>query len=90
MKIEFSPDFQKELFRLKKKDPDLTSKIVKQLKIFIQNPRHPFLRTHKLSGNLDNFWSISITKSIRMIYQLNQSGSAYFIDLGTHDEVYGK
>ena len=87
MDIEISLDLDKELRRLKSKDGQLVKKIEKQLKLFQQNHLHPSLRTHKLSGNLDNMWSISIDKNQRMLFFLDSSG-VYFFDLGTHDEVY--
>ena len=68
----------------------LVKKIEKQLKIFSSNHLHPSLRTHKLAGNMSNSWSISIDRSIRMIYTLLPDGYAYFYIIGTHDEVYRK
>jgi len=90
MKIGFSPEVKKELEKLKKKDSDFNRKIQKQLQLFTTNSTHPSLRLHKLSGNLKGFQSISITKSFRMVYLVKQDGMAYFVDFGTHDEVYRK
>ena len=87
MDFEISPDLDKELRKIKSKDNQLAQKIEKQLNLFQQNHLHPSLRVHKLSGNLDNIWSISIDKSLRMLFFLDNSG-AYFFDLGTHDQVY--
>ena len=88
MRIGFSPQVKKELARIKKKDPDLNRKIYKQLKLFTINPTHPSLRLCKLSGNLKNFRSISISRGFRMVFQEKENDIAYFVDLGTHDEVY--
>ena len=88
MKVGFSPEVKKELEKLKKKDFKLNRKIQKQLQLFTINPTHPSLRLHKLSGNLKGFQSISITKGFRMIYLVKQDDVAYFVDIGTHDEVY--
>lgn len=90
MKIDLSSDTIRLLEKTQKKDKKLSQKIDKQLALFKENPKHPSLRTHKLAGNSDNRWSISITRSIRMVYILEEKDLAYFIDLGTHDEVYGK
>ena len=87
MNFEISPDLDKELRKIKSKDSRLAQKIEKQLHLFQQNHLHPSLRTHKLSGNLDNMWSISIDKNLRMLFFLDSSG-AYFFELGTHDQVY--
>lgn len=90
MKIKFSRNFVKLLSKINKKDKILIEVIKKQLKIFKENPKHHSLRLHKLSGKMRNYWSISVTKSLRMIYILLNDDEAYFIALGTHDEVYKK
>jgi len=88
MKIRFSPDFIRLLKKIKRTDKALTDQINKQLKLFQLQPQHPSLRTHKLSGKIKNRWSISLSKSLRMIYILLDSDEAYFIAIGTHDKVY--
>lgn len=90
MDIKLSPLVDRELAKIKQKNKKLSDKISKQLSLFTTNPKHPSLRLHKLSGNADNVWSISITMSIRMLYRLIEDGTAYFFDIGTHEEVYGK
>lgn len=86
MNFEVSSDLKKDLKKIKKKNQSLFQKNKKQLLLFNVNHFHPSLRTHKLSGN-DNVWSISIDKSVRMLYKLDESG-AYFFDIGTHEQVY--
>ena len=90
MKAKFSPFVQKSVAQIYKKDKRLAEKIQQQILLFESNPRHPSLRLHKLSGTLDNMWSLSITMSIRMVYRLTNKETAYFVDIGTHDEVYRK
>lgn len=87
MEFHISPALDKRLQKLLKTNPQISLKIEKQLKIFFQDHYHPSLKTHKLSGELNNLWSISITKSLRMTYILD-GDKAYFIDFGTHDQVY--
>ncbi len=88
MKIRFSPDFIKLLKKIKRTDKVLISRVNKQLKLFQLYPQHPSLRKHKLSGKMKNRWSISLSKSLRMIYILLKADEAYFIAIGTHDKVY--
>ena len=89
MQISLDEKLQKELKEITRKDTKLSKRIQKQLTIFTVNPKQKSLRVHKLSGELENIWSISITKSIRMSY-LQSGDEAYFFDIGTHDEVYRK
>ena len=89
MTLDFSPEVKKELRKIRQKDSRLYRKIEKQLYIFLEDPNHPSLRHHKLSGNLKELWSISITDNFRIVYSL-EGDTAYFIKIGTHDEVYRK
>lgn len=89
MDFQISLELHKELRKIKLKDKSLTQKIEKQLTFFQKNHLHPSLRIHKLSGNLENIWSISIDNNIRVLFLLEEDG-AYFFDIGTHDQVYRK
>jgi len=84
--IALSGDFVKRVKEIRNKDRNLYKKIKKQLELFQNNPHHPSLRTHKLTGSLKNVWSISIDKNYRILYQ--DGNLYYFFALGTHDQVY--
>ncbi len=90
MNAKFSPAVQNEIIKIQKKEKSLADRIEKQIALFEENPKHPSLRTHKLSSTINNMWSISITMSIRMIYIIVDEDIALFIKIGTHDEVYRK
>ncbi len=89
MNIQFSDEVDRELKKIKRKNKQLFRQIEKQIILFQNNPKHPSLRLHKLSGDLDGIWSISISKNIRMTY-IQEANIAYFIDIVTHSEIYGK
>lgn len=89
MNIRLDSKLKKELEKIQENNPKLSKKIEKQLALFATNPQYPSLRGHKLSGELENIWSISINKNVRMTY-LQSRDEAYFFDIGTHDEVYRK
>lgn len=88
MIAKFSPRAQAEIEKIFQKEKLLADRIEKQLALFEENPKHPSLRTHRLSSTIKNLWSISITKSIRMIYILLDENNALFVKIGTHEEVY--
>lgn len=90
MRVKFSNEFISDLKKIKQKDKRLALRAEKQLILFKENPTHPSLRLHKLSGKFKNTWSISLTKSVRMVYILIANDIAYFVDIGTHDQVYRK
>ncbi len=86
MQIEYSRKFIKKY----KKCPDKIKNAFKnKLKLFIENPHHPILNNHNLSGKYKNYKSINITADWRAIYQkYNNNQTVYFIILGTHSELY--
>lgn len=90
MIVKLSSSVQKEIKKIYQKDKKLANRIEKQIALFEENPKHPSLRTHKLSGAMDNMWSMSITMNIRMVYVLLDQSHVIFVKIGTHDEVYGK
>jgi addiction module RelE/StbE family toxin len=87
MKLVFSPDAKKDLAAIKKTNAKLAKKIVKQLEIFIKDPKHPSLRTPKLKGKMGTYWSISVGMSYRIVY-LTEGEKILIVGIGTHDEVY--
>ena len=87
MKYNTLPRFEKKLIKYAKFDRDIFELIRKQIKLFENNENHPSLRVHKLHGELEGYWSLSINKSVRVIYYVENS-MAYFINIGTHNEVY--
>lgn len=88
MNLKFAPKLTKKLKNIHSQDKILYSSIQRKLKLFVSNPRHPSLRLHKLSGGGEEVWSISITRSIRMVYVVLSEGEAYFFKIGKHEEVY--
>lgn len=89
MRIKIDSGLEKKLTKIKKNNPQLAKRIQKQLKLFSSNPKLKSLRIHKLSGELKDMWSLSVTKSVRMKY-FQFDNEALFFEIGTHDEVYRK
>ncbi|HCS78133.1 TPA: hypothetical protein DIV55_00125 [Patescibacteria group bacterium] len=87
MNILVSPNFSRKFYRLTKKDRRLSKNIDRKIAIFKKNPNHPSLRLHKLSG-LKERWSISVDMGLRIIFEHIKIDEVYFIDIGSHDEVY--
>ncbi len=86
LRLKFSKNFSQKLAKLKKTNPRSAQKVLTKLELFQQNQKHPSLRLHKLSGNLNNVWSLSVTKDFRLVFTYNNM--PYFFNLGTHKEIY--
>lgn len=89
MEIAFSTSFKRAFKKKFKTKKEFEKLFWEATSLFIQDPFHPLLKTHKLSGNLKNLWSFSVTYDIRVIFFFEDNNTkAIFIDIGSHDEVY--
>jgi mRNA-degrading endonuclease RelE of RelBE toxin-antitoxin system len=67
----------------KKLPPLLRKRTNEQLKILLENPRHPSLRLKKMKGFPD-IWEARVTKNYRFTFQIQ--GNFYLLRrIGTHD-----
>lgn len=69
-------------------NPDLKPKISQALETFVDNPHHPTLKTHKLSGKLKGLWAFVVAYDCRIVFQFSDKQDVLLIDIGKHDEVY--
>lgn len=86
MEIKFNASFHK---RYQKLNPKIKKAFQNRLELFIQNPRQPLLRDHPLAGKMQGHRAFSITGDIRVVYYIHKD-TAYFVDIGTHNQVYGR
>jgi len=86
--ITFSSSFKRAFKKRIGSRKDLEEKFWQRLEIFRSNPFDLRLRTHKLSGDLREYWSFIVEYDIRVIFQFAAKNRAVFQDVGTHDEVY--
>ena len=82
--IYYSPAFHKMYKRLPESVKNMAEK---KEKIFRKNPRDPRLKTHKLSGNLKDYWAFSIHYNYRIIFSFIEKNDVRFHAIGTH-EIY--
>lgn len=79
--ILFSSRFKKSFSKLQ----DMEKKIFyEKLSLFIENHRHPSLRTKKIKGSEILFES-SINMSIRVIWTYQDENLILMLDIGHHD-----
>jgi addiction module RelE/StbE family toxin len=64
-------------------DERTKKRVKKTLRLFEQNPFHPSLRLHKLSGKMEGYWSISVTMQYRIILDIRED-QIILISVGTH------
>jgi addiction module RelE/StbE family toxin len=87
--FKVSRNFEKKLKKFIKKNPELKTILKEKLQILQENPFDLRLRTHKLSGNLKDFYSFWLTYEYRIVIKIYPKEKLIeFYAIGTHDEVY--
>lgn len=82
--IEYTPTFAKHY---KKLPLVIRKKAERRESVLRENPFSPLLKTHKLKGTFEAYWSISIDYHYRIIFRLIKPRTLLLVDVGTH-EVY--
>ena len=80
-KIKYSSTFVKSL---KKFPQSQLRNLAKQDKIFRDNIFDSRLKTHKLKGELKDFYSFSILYHWRVIFHFEDKDTVVFDNIGTH------
>jgi len=88
IQIAFAPSFIRAYKKKARSFPALENLFAEKLRIFQQNPFDKSLRTHKLSGKLEELYSFSINFEIRIIFSFYESDKVIFENIGSHDDVY--
>ena len=85
--IKYIGRFQKHFNSRIRPKPKLIRKFQDRIEIFIKDPHDPVLKDHQLKGEKNELRAFSITGDIRVTYFV-KGEDAYFIDIGTHNQVY--
>ena len=92
-KLAWNTSFRRAFKRRTRNDPAAQDHILQVLERLADDPFHPTLKTHKLSGQLKGLWACWVEYDCRIIFAFEpdpeaQEETIVLIDLGTHDEVY--
>ena len=82
--IELSDNFKKSFRKLPE---NVRFQFAKKRTLFYENPFIRVLKTHKLKGQLKDYWSFSVTYSCRVIFKFVNNHKVIFYDIGDH-QVY--
>lgn len=84
MKIIYSSKFAKNYKKLPNKIKLLAEK---REKIFRENLYDPRLKTHRLTGKLNGFWSFSVDYKTRIIFEIRSENEIWFLAIGSHNQL---
>jgi len=77
--------YTSQFYRGYKKLPDEVKILAESKeKIFRKDPSNPVLKTHKLHGQFNGFWSFSINSKYRVIFEFGEKSKIYFHAVGDH------
>ena len=88
LEISFSEGFKRSFKKRIKGNQILEKKFKIKLELFKEDPFDKSLKTHKLSGKLQDLWSFSLEYDQRVLFYFTDEGKAVFVDIGSHDQVY--
>ena len=88
IQISFTSSYERSFKKRIKGNPYLETQYAEKVKIFINDPFYPTLKTHKLKGELKDLWSFSIRPDVRIIFYFKDKHKVVFENIGSHDEVY--
>ena len=75
----FKRSFQKHPLHIRK---DFAEKI----EIFRKHPFHPSLHSHKLSGNLEEYYAFYLRDGFRVLFDFDTSDVVLLVNIGSHDD----
>lgn len=81
LKIFKSKDFEKSFAHMPQ---NIQLLAVKKIALFKTNPSNPQLKTHKLKGKLKNFYSFSVNRQYRILFEFLNKNKVLLFDIGTH------
>ncbi len=82
MKIVYSPKFLREYKKLSR---TVKFSAEKAELLFRKDPFDLRLKTHKLNGRLQNYYSLSVGFRYRIIFEFVEKDLIYFHSVGDHD-----
>lgn len=83
--LEISDKFKKQMRRLSVKEQQV---VQKKIKILLNNPFHPSLRTKKLKGD-DGIYEMSVNMDIRILWRYEGNVIILLLEVGHHKDILG-
>lgn len=84
-KLKYTKEFEKNLKSL---TPQEQKQVANKLKLLVQNPFYPSLRTKKVQG-LDNVFEMSVNMDIRILWKYENGIIILLLDVGHHKNILG-
>ena len=83
--LKYTKIFEKDLKSLSSAEQKA---VAQKLKILVENPFYPALRTKKVQG-LSNVFEMSVNMDIRILWQYEDNLIILLLDVGHHKDILG-
>lgn len=84
-KLKYTKEFEKNLKSLTKNEQKM---VFNKLKLLVQDPFYPSLRTKKVQGLVDVF-EMSVNMDIRILWKYEDGVIILLLDVGHHNQILG-
>lgn len=84
-KLQYTKEFERDLKKLSKQEQ---KQVARKLKILMENPFYPSLRTKKVQGLYDVF-EMSVNMDIRILWRYENGVIILLLDIGHHKDILG-
>ncbi|MEX2547003.1 MAG: type II toxin-antitoxin system YafQ family toxin [Chloroflexota bacterium] len=84
MRVVASSHFHRRARKLKPPRDELLRAALRRFEL---DPQDPLLRTHKLKGDLADYWAFSVDDDLRVMFR-RDGEEVFLVAVGTHDEIY--
>lgn len=88
IKLVWYKSFMRDFKKTSRRNPELKDKLQEALEIFVNDPYHPILGTHKLSGKLKGHHAFGLGYDLRVVFKFIDQEQVALISIGKHEEVY--
>ena len=89
--LQTTASFDRQARKFLKQHPDLRARIREVFAQLQDDPFHPQLKLHALTGRLDGLQAVRINFSYRVVLAVQvQTQSIVLLDIGSHDAVSNK
>lgn len=84
-KLKYTKEFEKNLKSLTKQEQKM---VANKLKLLVQNPFYPSLRTKKVQG-FEGVFEMSVNMDIRILWKYENGVIILLLDVGHHKGILG-
>jgi mRNA-degrading endonuclease YafQ of YafQ-DinJ toxin-antitoxin module len=86
MNVLFHKQFEKQYRKL---PAAIQKQFMARLRLFTEDPKHPLLHVHMLTGNKFPYQSLNVNADIRALF-IQEKTKVTFYEIGSHSELYAK